>query len=90
MGRCSICNGRTEPDFTTDTYTRKGSDIVLTVTGIPAEICTVCGEDYVDIDALKEIEELIDPLFAYDRGTHTLPSPEVTIAFEPLKKAVGT
>jgi YgiT-type zinc finger domain-containing protein len=89
MGRCSNCNGRTEPGFTTDTITKKDSDIVLTVIGIPAEICTVCGFDYVDMDTLREIEGLIHPIFAYDQATHTLPSPKVTIAFEPPAKAAS-
>ncbi|MBI1925448.1 type II toxin-antitoxin system MqsA family antitoxin [Candidatus Poribacteria bacterium] len=88
MGRCPKGNGRTKAGFTTDTYRRKGADIVLTVSGIPAEICTVCGEDYVDIETLKEIEQLINPLFAYDQGTHRLPSLKVTIAFNPSAMAV--
>jgi len=90
MGRCSKCNGRTKLGFTTDTYRQKGADMVLTVTGIPAEICTVCGEDYVDMETLKEIERLIIPLFAYDQKPHLLPSPRVTIAFEPPLAAVAT
>ncbi len=89
MGRCSKCNGRTEPGFTTDTYIRKNSDIVLTVMGIPAEICTVCGEDYVDMNMLKEIERLINAIFAYEQDEHLLPSPKVTIAFGPPTKAAS-
>ena len=89
MGRCSKCDGRTEPGFTTDTYTRKNSDIVLTVMGIPAEICTVCGEDYIAMETFKEIELLITPLFAYDQKPHLLPPPKVTITFEPPAEAAS-
>jgi YgiT-type zinc finger domain-containing protein len=45
--KCVICKqGETEPGTTTITFDREG--ITLVVRSVPAEVCDICGEAYVD------------------------------------------
>ncbi|MCK4270159.1 MAG: type II toxin-antitoxin system MqsA family antitoxin [Methanogenium sp.] len=45
--KCVICkNGETKEGTTTVTFDREG--ITLVVKDVPAQVCTNCGEDYVD------------------------------------------
>jgi YgiT-type zinc finger domain-containing protein len=45
--KCVVCkSGETQEGTTTVTLEREG--LTLVVKGVPARICTNCGEDYVD------------------------------------------
>ena len=45
--KCVVCKkGETKPDKTTVTLDRDGSTVVFR--GVPANVCTNCGEAYVD------------------------------------------
>jgi len=45
--KCVICkHGETEPGVTTVTLER--GDLTLVIKGVPAQVCTNCGEAYVD------------------------------------------
>lgn len=51
---CLICKqGTTEPGETTVTLEAKNATIVFK--GVPAQICSVCGEVYVDRDISKQL-----------------------------------
>jgi len=53
---CSVCGATLEKK--TITYTQPIGDTVYLVTGVPAEVCTQCGEEYLTpetVDALQEI-----------------------------------
>ena len=44
---CVICkHGETQPGTATVTLERGG--LTLVVKGVPARVCTICGEEYVD------------------------------------------
>ena len=44
---CVICkHGTTRPGTATLTFTRDGTTLVIK--GVPAEVCTNCGEEYVN------------------------------------------
>ena len=52
--KCVVCkNGETRPGKTTVTFERDG--LTLVMKEVPAEICTNCGEDYVDESVAREI-----------------------------------
>ena len=52
--KCVVCkNGETRPGKTTVTFERDGLPLVMKE--VPAEICTNCGEDYVDESVAREI-----------------------------------
>lgn len=87
MGRCVHCRIPTYFGFTTDVCTRKGLDIEITISGIPAEVCPSCGESYIDLDLLGEVELFILPLFDATKKLKRLPTPPVTVAFPALVPA---
>jgi YgiT-type zinc finger domain-containing protein len=52
--KCVICrHGETREGTTTVTFERDG--MTLVVKDVPAQICTNCGEDYVDEQVAREI-----------------------------------
>ncbi len=54
---CVICKQRnTEPGFTSITLEREG--MLLIVKMVPAEICSNCGESYVNSDVTRELLKL--------------------------------
>lgn len=51
---CVICkHGQTQPDHTTVTLERDG--MTLVVKAVPAEVCSNCGEAYVDAETTEQI-----------------------------------
>jgi YgiT-type zinc finger domain-containing protein len=52
--KCVICkHGHTKEGLTTVTFDRDG--LTLVVKEVPAQVCTNCGEDYVDEHVAHEI-----------------------------------
>jgi YgiT-type zinc finger domain-containing protein len=52
--RCLICKkGSTEPGTTTVTLERDG--LIMVTKGVPAQICEICGEAYVDEKVASEL-----------------------------------
>jgi len=81
---CRECRQRgeiveTREDFITQTYTRRGSDVTVVVEGIPAEVCPVCGETYINLEIAKQIDLFVHPLLEFGRGKHTLSMPRVKV-----------
>jgi YgiT-type zinc finger domain-containing protein len=59
--KCVVCkNGETKKGTTTVTFDRDG--ITLVVKEVPAQVCTNCGEDYVDGTVTREILSLAELL----------------------------
>lgn len=55
---CIVCKkGTTSPGKVTVTID-KGA-IVAVIRGVPAQVCSTCGEEYVDIDTMKDIEKIV-------------------------------
>ena len=53
---CAICqHGQTAPGVTTMTFEREGA--VIVVQRVPAEVCTVCGEAYLDAKTTRDVLE---------------------------------
>ena len=57
--KCLICEyGETEPGTTTVTLTRGETTIVMRE--VPAQICTTCGEEYVDAGTGKRLSQIAE------------------------------
>ena len=55
---CAVCGG--ELKATTITHeVKRGSDIYL-FQNVPANVCTACGELWIDEDVLQQIDRLIE------------------------------
>ncbi len=87
MRRCSNCGETTQPGFVSDTYTRKGVTIEVTVSGIPAELCLACGWNFTELETVREIESLVAPLFMGAPHLSRLPVPKIVIEFPALVTA---
>jgi YgiT-type zinc finger domain-containing protein len=55
---CTVCQGRLKHE--TITYTQVIGDQVHVVTDVPAEVCEVCGEQYLSPDTVDIIQEAIE------------------------------
>ncbi len=58
MKKCAICGGKTEHKIVDIPTELK--DKFLIVTGVPADVCTQCGEIYYSIDVARELEKIED------------------------------
>ncbi|MBE7474928.1 MAG: hypothetical protein DPW09_26850 [Anaerolineae bacterium] len=88
--RCPKCHqGELYPGFTALTYNREGSMIQVRVEGIPAEICSACGEAYLSEEVAQQIFDLVDPLLEVGKTLREtiLPPPQINIYFPPLAQA---
>jgi YgiT-type zinc finger domain-containing protein len=57
--QCVICQyGETEPGTTTVALTREDATIVIR--DVPAQICTICGEYYVDAATGKRLSQIAE------------------------------
>lgn len=53
--------GETQPGTTTVTLERGGMTLVIEVIeGVPARICTTCGEEYVDERVAEQLLAMVD------------------------------
>ena len=61
--KCLKCyEGELQVGVTSLTYSREGSVIQVQVDGVPAEICSVCGEAYLSEAVAQQIFDIVDPL----------------------------
>ncbi|MCI0485494.1 MAG: YgiT-type zinc finger protein [Blastocatellia bacterium] len=80
--RCSgKCPGTPEPGYTTQTFERRGSPVRVTISNIPAAVCPVCHESYVDRQTARQIDLLIEPFHGKHGRIPSLPPAEVAIDF---------
>jgi YgiT-type zinc finger domain-containing protein len=55
---CTVCQGPLKNE--TITYTQVIGDRVHVVTDVPAEVCEICGEQYLSPDTVDVIQEAIE------------------------------
>ena len=64
--KCSICKqGETSPGKATVTLTREETTVICK--GVPAEICTTCGEYYLDETTSERVMKIAED--AVNKGT---------------------
>ena len=57
--KCVICRrGETEPGSTTVTLERDSMTLVMK--GVPAQVCTTCGEGYFDEEIARQLLEAVE------------------------------
>ena len=57
--KCVICKyGETEPGTTTVALTR--DDTTIVIRDVPAQICTTCGEEYVDAETGRRLSQIAE------------------------------
>jgi len=58
MKKCAICGGKTEHKIVDIPAELK--DKFLIIKGVPADVCTQCGEIYYALDVARELEKIED------------------------------
>ena len=53
---CIVCGG--DLIEKTTTYTAGQDDSVLIVKNVPANVCSQCGEEYINADVCKDLEKI--------------------------------
>lgn len=56
---CPLCKGKMEQGTTILPFDMKNGRVIV-VLNVPARICEQCGEEYVDMEVVKNIEALLD------------------------------
>lgn len=57
--KCIVCkHGETEPGQVTISVERHGA--VVVVRDVPADVCATCGEEYLSLPVLKELEAAVE------------------------------
>ncbi len=67
----------------TQTYRRDGSNVEVTVDHIPAQVCPVCNEVYINLEIAKQLDDFLAPLLEFGRHKHSLEAPRVTVELKP-------
>ena len=55
---CIVCKKGDTQNGTTTVSIDKGTSIVV-IRDVPAEICSTCGEEYIDAKTMKDVEKLV-------------------------------
>ena len=58
MEKCPLCGGDKKQGNTT--YTVDLGFGVVVVRGVPAKVCTQCGEEWIDARVAKQLEEIVN------------------------------
>lgn len=81
--RCSgKCSGRPRLARVSQNFTRHGSQIEVTIGRIPASVCPICNQSYLDEDTAKQLEALLRPFHGMRGKLPDLPPAKVYIDFE--------
>jgi YgiT-type zinc finger domain-containing protein len=85
--RCTgDCSGRPHLALVSQSFTRRGSRVEVIISRIPASVCPVCGQAFLEEDTARQLEALLHP-FHGSRGTvPDLPPAKVYVDFEEARK----
>ena len=87
--RCtSKCPGRPEPGHTTQSFELRGSPVKVIIRNIPAAVCPICHEAYVNRDSARQIDRLLESFHGKHGRIPALPPAEVTIDFAVATEAI--
>jgi hypothetical protein len=80
------CPGRPQLARISQAFTRRGSQVEVIISRIPASVCLVCGQSFLEEEMAQRVEALLRP-FHGTRGTvPALPAAKVYIDFEEAGK----
>lgn len=57
--RCALCKGKMMQGYTNLPYEIDGS-FFLVVKGVPAMVCSQCGESFVEIGVVRVVEKIVE------------------------------
>jgi len=85
--RCTgDCPGRPQPGRVSQSFTRRGSRVEVSISRIPASVCPVCGQAFLDEETSRRIESLLRPFHGTRGVVPSLPPAKVYVDFEEAGK----
>ena len=58
MAKCPLCGGDKAPGTTI--FSVDLGDGVVVVRSVPAQVCSQCGEEWIDDQTAKDLEDIVD------------------------------
>ena len=58
MARCPVCGGEKAPGNTI--FSVDLGDGVVVIRSVPAQVCTQCGEEWIDDETARDVEEIVE------------------------------
>lgn len=80
------CPGRPQLARVSQSFTRRGSRVEVIVSRIPASVCPVCGQSFVDEDTARRLEAVLRPFHGVHGAVPDLPPAKVYVDFEEAGK----
>lgn len=80
------CSGRPQTARVSQSFTRRGSQVEVTISRIPASVCPVCGQSFVEEEVAHQIEMLVRPFHGTRGQVPNLPSAKIYMDFEEAGK----
>jgi YgiT-type zinc finger domain-containing protein len=80
------CSGRPRLARVSQSFTRRGSRVEVIVSRIPASVCPVCGQSFLDEDTARRLEAVLRPFHGVRGAVPNLPPAKVYIDFEEAGK----
>ena len=85
--RCTgDCAGRPQPARVVQNFTRRGSRVEVIISRIPASVCPMCGQTFLEEETARRIESLLRPFHGTRGAVPALPAAKVYVDFEEAGK----
>jgi hypothetical protein len=85
--RCTgDCTGHPQPARVMQNFTRRGSRVEVIISRIPASVCPICGQTFLEEETARRIESLLRPFHGTRGAVPALPAAKVYVDFEEAGK----
>jgi YgiT-type zinc finger domain-containing protein len=81
--RCTgDCPGRPRLGRVSQSFTRRSSQVEVIISRIPASVCPVCGQSFLEEDTARRLETVLRPFHGTRNTVPELPPAKVYVDFE--------
>jgi hypothetical protein len=85
--RCTgECSGRPQLALVSQSFTRRGSQVDVIISRIPASVCPLCGQAFLEEETARRLEVLIRPFHGIRGTVPDLPPAKVYVDFAEAGK----
>jgi len=85
--RCTgDCSGRPHLALVSQSFTRRGSQVEVIISRIPASVCPVCDQAFLEEDTARQLEAVIRPFHGTRGAVPDLPPAKVYVDFAEAGK----
>jgi hypothetical protein len=80
------CPGRPQLALVSQNFTRRGSQVEVIISRIPASVCPVCGQAFLEEDTARRLDALLRPFHGVRGTVPDLPPAKVYVDFAEARK----